>query len=57
MEKPILDFNIDEMCLLLKIELLIIFKSLKRKVGTGLPVPKGWIFFISLKKLLLKFQN
>jgi len=31
-EKPIFDFNIDEICLLFKIVVLIIFRSLKRKV-------------------------
>jgi hypothetical protein len=46
-EKPIFDLRIDEICLPSNIVVLIIFKSLKKKVGTGLPVPKGSNFFRS----------
>ena len=46
-EEPILDFKIHEICLLFSIEDLITFKSLKRKIGAGFPIPNGSIFFKS----------
>ena len=52
-EKPIFDLNTKEICLLFKTVVFIIFKSLKKKVGAGFPLPNGSIFFISLKKFLL----
>ena len=47
-EKPIFDLNIDEICLSFKTVVLIIFKFLNRKVGTGFPVPNGCIFLITI---------
>ena len=44
-------------CLLSKIFVLITFNSLKRKIGKGLPIPKGSIFLISLNKLLLNAKD
>ena len=40
-ENPILDFNINEICLLLRIVDLITFKFLNKNVGDGFPVPNG----------------
>jgi len=47
-EKPVLDLRINETCLLSSIVVLITFKSFKRKIGLGLPVPNGSNFFISV---------
>ena len=47
-ENPTLDLNIKEICFPVRTVVLITFKSLKRNIGKGLPVPNGSKFFKSL---------
>ena len=54
-EKPVFAFMTTDMCLLLRIVHLIIFKSLMKNVGTGFSVPKGSNFFGNIAETISRF--